>query len=157
MQFENRRLEVKIPPGVDTGSRVRIAGEGLPGMGGGPDRRSLPGYLGAAAPLFKREGNDIRYEATVDLYTALLGGEVRVPTLTGNVMLRIPPETQNGQTLRLRGQGLPLLKSPDTRGDLYVAIKVVLPQTLSDRERSSCASWRRCEPSGASPTNRVQR
>jgi curved DNA-binding protein len=134
MQLDSRRIEIKIPAGVDTGSRVRIAGEGAPGMGGGQkgDLYLVVSVLPHAT--FKREGNDLRCEAPVDLYTALLGGEVRVPTLTGGVMLKIPPETQNGQTVRLRGQGMPDLKKANTRGDLFVTIKVLLPQKLSSQE-----------------------
>ena len=134
MQLDSRRIEIKIPAGVDTGSRVRIAGEGAPGMGGGQkgDLYLVVSVLPHAT--FRREGNDLRCEAPLDLYTAMLGGEVRVPTLTGGVMLRIPPETQNGQTMRLRGQGMPDLKKSSTRGDLLVTIKVILPQKLSAQE-----------------------
>ncbi len=135
LQLDSRRLEVKIPAGVDTGSRVRIANEGAPGFGGGPSGDLYLVVTLRSHPTFKREGNDLRCEVPVDLYTALLGGEVRVPTLTGNVLLKIPPETQNGQVLRLKGQGMPNLKTPRVRGDLYVETKVVLPQKLSRREK----------------------
>jgi len=94
LEKDGRRLEVTIPPGVKTGSRVRIAGQGGPGIGGG-----RPGdlYLKVTVlphPIFKRQGDDLHCEVPVDLYTAVLGGEVRVPTLEGDVMLKIPPGTQ---------------------------------------------------------------
>ena len=131
-----RRLEVKIPSGVDNGSRVRIAGEGASGFGGAQKgdlylRVSVKPHL-----IFQRDGSTLRCKVAVDLYTSMLGGEIRVPTLTGNVMLKIPPETQNGRSFRLRGQGMPHLKSPDTRGDLHVTVEVVLPQDLSDQEKT---------------------
>ena len=132
---DGRRLEVTIPPGVRTGSRVRIAGQGGPGIGGG-----RPGdlYLKVTVlphPIFKRQGDDLHCEVPVDLYTAVLGGEVRVPTLEGDVMLKIPPGTQGGQTFRLRGKGMPNLRNPRQRGDLYVKVQVQVPQNLSQRER----------------------
>jgi len=135
LEKDGRRLEVTIPPGVKTGSRVRIAGQGGPGVGGG-----RPGdlYLKVTVlphPIFKRQGDDLHCEVPVDLYTAVLGGEVRVPTLEGDVMLKIPPGTQGGQTFRLRGKGMPNLRNPRQRGDLYVKVQVQVPQNLSQRER----------------------
>jgi len=135
LEKDGRRLEVTIPPGVKTGSRVRIAGQGGPGIGGG-----RPGdlYLKVTVlphPIFKRQGDDLHCEVPVDLYTAVLGGEVRVPTLEGDVMLKIPPGTQGGQTFRLRGKGMPNLRNPRQRGDLYVKVQVQVPQNLSQRER----------------------
>ena len=135
LEKDGRRLEVTIPPGVRTGSRVRIAGQGGPGIGGG-----RPGdlYLKVTVlphPIFKRQGDDLHCEVPVDLYTAVLGGEVRVPTLEGDVMLKIPPGTQGGQTFRLRGKGMPNLRNPRQRGDLYVKVQVKVPQNLSQRER----------------------
>lgn len=131
-----KRLEVKIPPGVREGSRVRIAGEGGPGLGGGP-----PGDLYVKVhvrphPRFEVQGDDLLTEVEVGLYTAVLGGEVEVPTLTGRVMMKVPPETQNGTLFRLRGLGLPRSGEPGQRGDLLVRVKVRLPQRLSERERT---------------------
>ena len=135
IQVTGRRLEVKIPPGVKTGSRVRIAGEGGMGIGGGP-RGNL--YLRVKVlphPIFERRGDDLHCEVDVDLYTALLGGEVRVPTLKGDVMLKIPPETQNGKTFRLKGLGMPHLKDAHRRGDLYARVQIRLPERLTEREK----------------------
>ena len=129
---DGRRLEVKIPPGVAAGSRIRMAGEGS--YGGAKGDLYLRVKV-APHPRFRREGNDLHLEVPLDLYTALLGGEVRVPTLKGDIMLKIPPETQSGKTFRLRGQGMPDLKDPQKRGDLYAKVKVRLPQNLTPRER----------------------
>jgi len=131
---DGRRLEVKIPPGVGTGSRIRMAGEGSDGYGGAKGDLYLRIKV-APHPRFRREGDDLHVEVALDLYTALLGGEVRVPTLKGDIMLKIPPETQSGKTFRLKGQGIPNLKDPPKRGDLYAKVKVRVPQKLTPRER----------------------
>jgi curved DNA-binding protein len=129
---DGRRLEVKIPPGVETGSRIRVAGEG--GYGGAKGDLYLRIKV-APHPRLSREGDDLHVEIPLDLYTALLGGEVRVPTLKGDIMLKIPPETQSGKTFHLKRQGMPNLKDPQKRGDLYAKVKVWLPQKLTPRER----------------------
>ena len=129
-----KRLEVKIPAGVKTGSRVRIAGKGGQGQGGGA-RGDL--YLAIKVKphhLFERRGDDLHVSVDVGLTTAVLGGEIQVPTLKGKLALKIPPETQNGRTFRLAGQGMPHLgKAP--RGDLKARVNVVLPSKLSPEEK----------------------
>ncbi len=129
-----KRLEVKIPAGVNTGSRVRVAGEGTPGQGGGPAGDLYLDVTVRPHSVFERKGDDLHTEITVPLLTAMLGGEVRVPTLKGEVALKIPAETQNGRVFRLGGLGMPKLGS-DSKGDLHAKVKVVLPSGLSERER----------------------
>ena len=131
----SRRLEAKIPAGVQDGSRVRLAGQGMPGTGGGQ-----PGDLYLIIQvyphhLFERKGDDLHLKLNVPLTTAVLGGEVEVPTFNGKLMLKVPPETQNGRNFRLTGKGMPKLSAPQQRGDLYAEVNVVLPQRLSKRER----------------------
>ena len=124
-----RKLEVKIPPGVDTGSRIRIPAG---------NNRGQQIYLHVAVkdhPRFRRSGADLTTEVEVPLSDAVLGGEAPVRTMTGQVMLAIPPETQNGQTFRLAGQGMPQLKDSNKRGDLLVTAKVALPKGLTEEER----------------------
>ena len=131
---KQRRLEVTIPPGVVTGSRVRVAGEGQPGTGGGK-KGNL--YLVITVPpdeRFERKGADLYTDVDVPLTDAVLGAEVAVPTVTGQVMLTIPPLTQNGKSFRLANLGMPRLKK-DGRGNLYARLRVVLPESLSDREK----------------------
>jgi curved DNA-binding protein len=136
LQLDDRRLEVKIPPGARDGTRVRIAGAGSPGSGGATSGDLYLVVEVRPDPRFEREGDDLHTTAPVDLYVALLGGEVPVPTLDGrSVMLRIPPETQNGQTFRLRDRGMPMLNRPDQHGDLYVEVEVELPEKLSEKEK----------------------
>jgi len=135
LQTGQRRLEVRIPAGVQTGSRVRVAGEGARNPNG-----SQPGDLYlvitvADHPIFRREGNDLHMTAPVNLYTMVLGGEATIQTLKGRVSLRIPPETKTGRVFRLRGQGMPHLRNPSEYGDLYVEVQAQLPHDLSEKER----------------------
>lgn len=128
-----RRLEVKIPAGVRTGSKVRVAGEGNAGMGG--SRGDL--YLVTSVrphPRFERDGDDLRTQVEVSLTNAVLGGEVEVATLSGRVMLKIPALTQNGKAFRLAGKGMPHLNGSG-KGDLYAKVSVKLPEKLSEKER----------------------
>jgi len=129
-----RRVEVKIPPGVRDGSRVRVAGEG--GKGAGGRRGDL--YLRvriAPDPTFERKGDDLLTTLRAALTAAVLGGEAQVPTLEGPVGIKIPAGTPAGQVFRLRGQGLPKLGAPGERGDLLATLAVELPRTLTDRQR----------------------
>ncbi len=128
-----KRLEVKIPPGVKDGSRVRLAGKGLEGYGGVKGDLYL---VTSVKPhrLFERRGDDLYVGVKVPLVVAMLGGEVQVTTLKGKLALKIPPETQNGRSFRLKGQGMPRLGS-STRGDLLARVNVVLPANLTQREK----------------------
>jgi DnaJ-class molecular chaperone len=130
-----RRIEVKIPPGVQTGSRIRIKGEGNPSASGGPKGDVFLVVTVQPHPTFDRKGNDLYVEVPVPLTKAMLGGEVNVPALKGGQLnMKVPPETQNARTFRLTGQGLPALRGED-KGDLYAKVRVILPTNLSSRER----------------------
>ena len=129
-----KRLEVKIPKGVRDGSRIRIAGEGGPGYGGGSKGDLYLVVKLLPHRLFERKGDDLYTEVAVPLVTAMLGGEVTLPTLNGNVSLKIPPETQNGKVFRLAGKGMPRLGNSDY-GNMFAKVKVVLPTKLTDEER----------------------
>jgi len=130
---DGKRLEVKIPPGVEDGSRVRISGKGAEGYGGVKGNLYL---VTSVRPhrLFRRHGDDLYVDVSVPLMVAMLGGEIKVTTLKGKLSLKIPPETQNGRTFRLTGQGMPHLGN-SARGDLLARVKVVLPTKLSDEEK----------------------
>jgi DnaJ-class molecular chaperone len=131
-----KRLEVKIPAGVHTGSRVRVSGEGGSGSGGG-GRGDL--YLKISVlpnSRFERKGDDLYTNVQTPAYTAIHGGEVEVPTPKGTrLALKIPSGTQNGRTFKLTGQGMPNLKQQGKRGDLYARIEVQLPTQLDEREK----------------------
>ena len=129
-----RRLDVKVPAGVDTGSRVRVAGEG-PGGLGGHARGDL--YLRVTVtpdPRFERKGNDLYMDLPVPAADAALGAEVQVPTLKGHVSMKIPPETSSGKTFRLPGYGMPHLKGGGP-GDQLVRVLVTIPAGLTAREK----------------------
>jgi len=135
---KTRTLEVRIPAGVRDGQRIRLAGQGGAGQGGGPSGDLYLKMSVRPHPFFTRDGDDLRAELPIALHEALLGAEVTVPTLKGSVSLRIPPETQNGRTIRLAGQGLP--RTGGGSGDLFVTVKVVLPTKLTERERELAAT-----------------
>jgi curved DNA-binding protein len=144
LQKDGRQLEVHIPPGARTGTRVRMRGEGAAGAGGGPAGHLYLRIVVEPDSRFEREGDDLVTRVPVDVYTAVLGGEAPVPTVTGGtLMVRIPPGTQNGATIRLRGQGMPRLRAPAERGDLRVQVNVRLPRELSERERELFEELRR--------------
>ncbi|UCH51659.1 MAG: DnaJ domain-containing protein [Chloroflexota bacterium] len=128
-----KRIEVKIPPGVRDGSKVRIAGQGSQGYDGAKGDLYLLVKL-LPHQTCVRKGDDLHVEVPVPLVTAMLGGEVGVPTLKGNVALKVPPETQNGKVFRLTGQGMPHLND-SLRGDIFAKVKVVLPTQLTSEER----------------------
>jgi len=140
-----KRLEVKIPAGVRDGSRIRIAGEGGSGRAGG-NKGDL--YLVAKVlphKLFERKGDDLYSEVSVLLATAMLGGEVRLPTLNGNLSLKIPPETQNGKVFRMAGKGMPQLGN-SKYGNMFAKVKVVLPTNLTEEERKLFERLRSLRP-----------
>ncbi|MCK9230071.1 MAG: molecular chaperone DnaJ [Syntrophales bacterium] len=139
---ETETLRVTIPPGVDEGSRVRVAGKGGPGMGGGS-----PGDLYLVVhvtphPFLSRKGNDVYMDIPVSIGEALAGGSITVPTVNGDVNLKIPPGSQNGTVLRLRGKGVvnPRTKSP---GDLLVKLVVKLPEAGDEEMRAAARAMDR--------------
>jgi curved DNA-binding protein len=134
IQIGDRRIEARIPPGVRSGSRIRLAGQGAPGVAGGPPGDLYINVEVAPHPQFERDGDNLRVTVPVDIYTAASGGQVRVPTLEGAVNLKIPPRTQADRVFRVRGKGMPRLDRPAQRGDLYARAKLVLPEPLSDSE-----------------------
>ncbi|MCH8207295.1 MAG: J domain-containing protein [Chloroflexi bacterium] len=123
----SRRLEVTIPPGVDNGSVVSISPE--------KDQKILLNVSVSSHVSFERKGNDLYVDAKVPYEDAVLGSETEIETLSGRVRLRIPPESQNGQKIRLAGQGMPKRHSLESRGDLYVTLRPMLPEDLTDEER----------------------
>jgi curved DNA-binding protein len=132
---DGRRLEVKIPAGAKSGTKVRMRGEGGSGSGGGPAGDIFLKVKVRPDPRFERKGDDLHVTVPVDLYTAVLGGETHVPTMASEVKLKIPAYAQNGQTFRLRGKGMPKLGQKNAFGDLYAKIEVRLPSKLTAAQR----------------------
>ena len=133
VDVDGRRLEVKIPAGARTGTKVRVAGA-VPGQ----DGHNSDLYLVIKVQgdtRFERKGDDLYTDIAIDLFTAVLSGEVKVETISGSVVLTVPAGTQPGQTFRLVGRGMPKLKNPKEHGDLYVRAKVSLPRKLNAQQK----------------------
>ncbi|HEV2582234.1 MAG TPA: J domain-containing protein [Ktedonobacteraceae bacterium] len=132
----SKRIQVKIPAGVDNGSRIRVAGEGQPGIGGAPRGDLFLVISVKPDTVFERKGDDLHLDFEVDLVTAMLGGEAPVPLIDGRkVTMTIPPETQNGRVFRLAGKGMPHLRG-EGNGNLFARLKIVLPMRLTAEERA---------------------
>lgn len=132
---ETHTFQVRIPPGATDGRRIRVPAQGGPGIGGGPPGDLFLRVRHAAHPDFTAQDADIHHELPVAPWEAVLGAEIIVPTLDGPIKLRIPPGSENGQKLRVRGRGLPRGKSGE-RGDFFVSIDLRTPSSLSDDERA---------------------
>ncbi|MBC5805469.1 MAG: molecular chaperone DnaJ [Candidatus Eremiobacter antarcticus] len=130
-----KSLDVTIPAGVRDGQRIRLAGQGAPGMGGGSAGDLYLIVRIAPDPRFARKGDDLHIEQAVSIYDLVLGGEVVVPTMTGQIDLKVPAGSQNGRTLRIPGKGMPRLGKGAGQGDLYVKLVAQVPAAVSDRER----------------------
>lgn len=128
-----RAVTVTIPKGVDTGNKLRVAGQGNPGVNGGPAGDLFLIVRVKPHSLFERKGDDLTVELPVTFAEAALGADVQVPTMTGKVTMKVPPGIQSGQQLRLTGQGMP--RRSGGSGNLYARIKVTVPKNLSDQER----------------------
>ena len=134
VEIDGHQKEVIIPPGARTGTKVRVS----EAISTAPNRPKSDLYLVievADDPRYKRKKNNLYTDVEVDLYTAVLGGEIKVPTLSGNVVLSLPSGTQPGQTFRLSGRGMPQLKNPKKSGDLYVKVNIRIPRNLSSEEK----------------------
>ncbi|MDZ7668269.1 MAG: J domain-containing protein [Gammaproteobacteria bacterium] len=129
---KQRRLRVKIPPGVADGKRVRLKGQGGPGVGRGEPGDLFVEFRVVPHPQFRAEGRDIHYELPVTPWEAALGTDLKVPTLGGDVKLKIPPGSQSGSRLRLKGRGLP----GEPSGDQIVTLQVVLPKAGNAEQRA---------------------
>ena len=134
-----RELEARIPAGVTSGTRLRLAGQGPSGARGRPAADLYLEVEVVPDPRFTRDGDDLHTTAQVPLWTVLLGGDVELATPGGTLVLKIPPETPDGRVFRLRGQGVPHLGTPQQRGDLYVEVHAQIPRNLTPEQRSVIA------------------
>lgn len=130
----DRRVEATIPAGIRDGSRIRLAGQGAAGADGGAAGDLYLSLHLLPDARFERDGDNLLTSIPLDIFTAVSGGTVEVPTLNGSALLSIPACTQSGQQFRLKGKGMPRLNQPDQYGDLYVSVQLVLPESLSHRE-----------------------
>ncbi len=137
LEIDGHRIQATIPPGVRTGSRVRLTGQGEPGRNSG-QAGDLYLFINILPnQTFEREGDNLHTEVPVDIFTAIAGGETQVSTLDRPLILKIPPRTNTGQSFRLRGKGMPHLRDSKTHGDLFALVKLVLPDPLTNQEVES--------------------
>jgi molecular chaperone DnaJ len=139
------RINVKIPPGVDTGSKIRVAGKGEAGRNGSPAGDLYILTKVRSHPLYERKGDNLYVDVPITVTEAALGASIEVQTLDGPVMMKIPPATQSGQTFRLSAKGMPHLKG-EGRGDQFVRIKIVLPRNLDERSKQLLRDFERLNP-----------
>jgi molecular chaperone DnaJ len=148
-----RRLEVKIPAGATDGTRVRIPREGNPGQAGGPRGDIYVVTKVRPHSRFERKGDDLVEDVPVQVEDAVLGGEVEVPTIAGKrVAMKVPPMTQNGRQIKLKGLGMPSLNGKGARGDLVAKVRLVIPEDLSEDERALFEELREMRKNGHAPS-----
>lgn len=135
LSVNQKQIRLTIPAGVENGQTIRIKGHGGEGSNGGPKGDLLITFVITNNTAFKRSGNDLSRSVELDLYTAVLGGEITVDTLSGKVKLKVAPETQNNTRVKLKGKGFPVYKKEGEFGDLYLTYTVKVPTQLSDREK----------------------
>jgi curved DNA-binding protein len=133
--INGKKVRITIPAGVYDGQQIKLKGHGNPGFNGGPNGDLYITFNIPADPDFERIGDDLKTKVKIDLYTAVLGGDIKVNTLDGNVNLKVKPETQNGMTVRLKGKGFPVYKKDGQFGDLFVTYEVKLPTNLTDKQK----------------------
>ena len=137
LEMDGHQIQASIPLGVRTGTRVRLAGHGEQGKNGGTAGDLYLIVKVLPNEVFERDGDDLHMDASVDIFTAIAGGEIRIPALEKPLTLTIPPRTNANQTFRLRGKGMPYLREPNKRGDMFARVKLVLPHSLTDQEVDS--------------------
>ncbi|MFD2147360.1 J domain-containing protein [Mucilaginibacter antarcticus] len=135
LTINGKNIRLTIPAGVENGQTIKIAGHGNPGANGGPAGDLYIKFLVADDAHFKRKGPDLHIIQKVDLFTAILGGELMVETLGGKVKLNVKPETQNSTKVKLKGKGLPVYKKEGEFGDLYITYDLQLPINLTEEQK----------------------
>jgi curved DNA-binding protein len=135
LKVNDKNIRITIPAGVENGQIIKLKGHGGPGINRGPNGDLYITFVIADDPNFKRLGNDLYTTVDLDLYTALLGGEIMVETMDGKVKLKVKAETQNGTVTRLKGKGFPVYKKEGEFGDLYITYSVKLPTQLTEKQK----------------------
>ncbi|HEX4373836.1 MAG TPA: J domain-containing protein [Puia sp.] len=132
---DGKNIRITIPAGVEDGQKIKLANYGSPGNNGGPNGDLYITFMIKEDSRYQRKGNDIYVNEDIDLYTALLGGEKIVETLSGSIKITVKPETQNGSRIRLKGKGFPVYKKDGEFGDLYIKWNIKLPTNLSQEQK----------------------
>lgn len=135
LEVNGKKIRITVPAGVADGQTIKLNGQGGPGTNGGPAGDLYITFAIPDDPAFHREGDNLYMPVSIDLYTAILGGEKVIDTLNGKVKLKVKPETQNGTKVRLRGKGFPVYKKEGQFGDLFITYEVKIPQNLTERQK----------------------
>lgn len=135
LDVDGRKVRITIPAGIENGQVIKLKGHGGPGVNGGPNGDIYITFVIAEDPKFRRVGNDLFTTENIDLYTAIIGGEVSLETLSGKVNLKVKPETQQNTKVRLKGKGFPVYKKEGEYGDLIVTFNVRMPVNLTEKEK----------------------
>ncbi len=135
LTVNDKKIRITIPAGVENGQVIKLSGHGGEGINGGPKGDLYITFVIIDNSVFKRDGNNLNTTVVIDLYTAVLGGEVVLDTLSGKIKLKVNPETQNGTKIRLKGKGFPVYKKEGQFGDLFVTYSVKLPANLTERQK----------------------
>ncbi|WP_281631893.1 J domain-containing protein [Flavobacterium luteolum] len=135
LTVNGKNIRITIPAGVENGQIIKIPNHGGPGVNGGPNGDLYITFIISNNSDFKREGNNLYAEAPIDLYTAILGGETYINTFDGKLKIKVPPETQPGTKVKLKGKGFPVYKKENQFGDLYITYTIKLPTKLSNKEK----------------------
>jgi curved DNA-binding protein len=135
LTINGKNVRITIPAGVENGQQIKLKGYGSPGANGGPNGDLFITFVINNNTDFRREGNDLYKTEDIDLYTALLGGEKTIDTMSGKIKLKVNPETQNGTKIRLKGKGFPVYKKEGQFGDLYITWEVKLPTNLTQKQK----------------------
>jgi curved DNA-binding protein len=135
LNVNGKSIRITIPAGVENGQVIKLSGYGGAGMNGGPNGDLYITFSISNTTKFKRDGNNLHTAVDLDLYTALLGGDITIDTMNGQVKLQVKPETQTGTQVKLKGKGFPVYKKEGEFGDLIVTYKIILPTNLSEKEK----------------------
>lgn len=136
LSVNQKNIRITVPAGIENGQTIKITGHGGPGSNGGPNGDLFITFIIANHPRFKRLRNDVYITIELDLYVAVLGGEITIDTLNGKVKLKVKPETQNGSQVKLKNKGFPVYKSKGLFGDLYVTYSVKIPTNLTEKQKA---------------------
>lgn len=135
LTIDGRHVRITVPAGIENGQIIKLKGYGSAGINGGPNGDLYITFLISDDIKFKRSGNDLYATEEIDLYTAVLGGEITIETLSGKIKLKVNPETQNGTKIRLKGKGFPVYKKESVFGDLFITYQVKLPSNLTNKQK----------------------
>lgn len=148
LTINGKNIRLTFPAGIEDGQIIKISGHGTKGVNGGPNGDLYITFSIKNDTKFKREGSNLYATADVDLYTALLGGEIMIDTFDGKVKLKVAPETQSGTKIKLKGKGFPVYKKENQFGDLYVTYQIKLPTHLSDKEKELLTELQKLRDNG---------